>query len=276
MDAGMSRLNRMLQDELMRAPSTLTMKWTGVGFLLALPIFGQAPPDLSGVWRANLAKSTIPGPATADYLVMIAQKGTAMTVKTLIVRTPVNVRNEARYDASVAQTSNWIRGNPTKSHSSWAGSTLRIESSFTFGGAVQTYSDEWTLAGDGTLGFVHTQAPGPLTKVVFEKQPAEVAGEFEKPEKTAREAYQNVKVLNVPASSVLGIMNTYCLSLGVVCSHCHVNGQWEKDDQPAKATARKMIVMTRELNQQNFGTQVGVSCYTCHRGSVKPALIPVE
>lgn len=242
--------------------------------LWTLPVYGQA--DLSGVWKADLSKSVIPGPATADYLVLIAQQGSALTVKTMIVRTPANVRNEARYDWSIPQTSNWIRGNPTKSHASWMGTTLRIESSFTFGGALQTYQDEWTLGADGRLGLVHTQAPAPVTKVVFEKQPGETAAEFDKPEKTAREAYQNVKVLNVPASSVLNVMNTYCLSLGVACSHCHVNGEWEKDDQPPKATARKMIVMTRELNQQNFGTGVGVSCYTCHRGSARPALIPPE
>ena len=127
--------------------------------LLALPLFAQTPPDLTGVWRAKLT----------DYLVIITQKGSAITVKTLIVRTPANTRNEATYDPSVAQTSNWIRGNPTKSHAAWEGSTLKIASSYTFAGALQSYQDEWTLAPDGTLSLVHTQAPAPVTKVIFEK-----------------------------------------------------------------------------------------------------------
>jgi hypothetical protein len=252
------------------------MKPRAVLLLLALPFYAQSPPDLTGVWRANLAKSTIPGAAPTDFLVIITQKASAITVKTLIVRAPANTKNEATYDPSVAQTSNWIRGNPTKSHAAWQGSTLHIESSFTFAGSLNSYQDDWSLAPDGTLSSIHTQAPAPVTKVIFEKQPAEAAAEFDKPEKTAREAYQNVQALSVPASSLLSIMNTYCLSLGVACNHCHINGQWEKDDKPAKATARKMIVMTRALNQQNFSPRVGVSCYTCHRASPKPALIPPE
>ena len=244
--------------------------------LLALALCAQSPPDLTGVWRANLAKSTIPGQAPTDFLVIITQKDSAITVKRLFVRPPANAKNEATYDPSVAQTTNWILGNPTKSHAAWQGSTLRIESSYTFAGSLSSYQDDWTLAPDGSLSNIHTQAPNPVVRVVFERQPAEAAAEFDKPEKTAHEAYQNVQALNVPASSLLPIMNTYCRSLGVACNHSHVNGQWEKDDKPAKATARKMIAMTRALNQQNFSPRVGVSCYTCHRASPQPALVPPE
>jgi len=204
-----------INDFAWRAPCLLsgTMKSTRLAFLIlwALRMWARAPADLTGVWRANLAKSAVPAPAPTDYLVLVTQKGAAITVKTLVVRTPANTRNEATYDPSVPQTANWIRGNPTKSHASWAGSTLRVESSYTFGGALQTYEDEWTLGPGGTPLQTHTQAPAPESKMVFEKQPAGAAAEFDKPEKTAREAYRNVQTLNVPASSVLPIMNTYCL-----------------------------------------------------------------
>jgi hypothetical protein len=208
--------------------------------------------------------------------VLFVEKGSVITLRSLIVRTPANARVEAKFDTSVQQTTNWIRGNPTKSHASWDGATLRIASSYTFDGAIQSYQEEWTANADGTLTLVRNENPAPVTKVVFEKQPADAAAEFDKPEKTAREAYKNVQMLNVPASSVLPIMNTYCLSLGVSCAHCHVAPEWDKDDKPAKATARKMIVMTRALNQENFSPRVGASCYTCHRGNVKPALVPPE
>jgi hypothetical protein len=39
--------------------------------------------------------------------------------------------------------------------------------------------------------------------------------------------------------------------------------------------ARKMIVMTRSINEANFGGKVTVACNTCHRGSVKPSSIPL-
>ena len=244
-------------------------------FIAVFALVGSAlaQPEIGGVWRGDLTKSSGQGRAT-DYVVSIASKGTAITIKTLIVQTPANARSEATYDPSIAQTKNWIRGNPTRSRAAWDGNMLRIDSTFEFGGEAQNYREEYTLKPDGTLELVRTQGAAPIVKIVFAKAPGATA-EFDKPEKPAREAYQNVSALNVPASSLLGIMNTYCLSLGVVCAHCHVNGQWASDDNPVKATARKMIVMTRELNQQNFSPRVGVSCFTCHRGNAKPALVPV-
>jgi photosynthetic reaction center cytochrome c subunit len=247
------------------------MKKLSLGVFVLTSGFAQ---DISGVWRADLSKSTVMGKPD-DYVVSISKNGSALTIKTLIVQSPANTRNEAVYDRGAAETKNWIRGNPTKSHSKWDGDTLRIDSSFEFGGQTNSYHEDWTLKSDGTLELVRTQPPAPVTKVIFEKQPA-ASAEFDKPEKTAKEAYQNVTTLNVPASSVLPIMNTYCVSLGAVCSHCHVNGKWASDDNPVKATARKMIAMTRELNQQQFAPKVGVSCYTCHRGSTKPVLVPAQ
>jgi Photosynthetic reaction centre cytochrome C subunit len=232
---------------------------------LTLPLCAQTPPDITGVWHCS---------TPADTLVVITQQGSVYTIKTLTIRTPANTKTVARYDTA-ADTINWIRGNPTKGHTAWEGSTLRIQSSFNFGGAVQKYQDDWTLTADGKLETVHTQGQAPA-KVVFEKQPAEAAAGFDQPEKSAREAYKNVTVLRLPASSVLSMMNVYCYSLGVVCSHCHVNGQWDKDDKPAKATARKMIAMTSTLNKDNFGERTGASCYTCHRGNIQPALVPPE
>ena len=71
-------------------------------------------------------------------------------------------------------------------------------------------------------------------------------------------------------------------ALDVKCSHCHVQGNFASDDNRNKVAARKMLQMTRSLNELYFasappteGTSLGhVTCYTCHRGSAKPMNSP--
>lgn len=93
-------------------------------------------------------------------------------------------------------------------------------------------------------------------------------------EKTAEQAYRNIQILKgLPASQLPNVMAVMTGSLGVRCNHCH--GQpFEKDDKPAKQTARRMIQMVFDLNKGNFGGRDAVTCYTCHRGQLKPVAAP--
>lgn len=64
-------------------------------------------------------------------------------------------------------------------------------------------------------------------------------------------------------------------ALGVDCAHCHEPDRWEDDSKAAKATARRMIEMVPALNAKLRG--IGeVSCWTCHRGQVKPSRVAPE
>src|SRR5215212_6409588 len=100
-------------------------------------------------------------------------------------------------------------------------------------------------------------------------------------EQLAEQRYKNIQVLKgMPESHVIPAMQFMSASLGVNCAHCHLNtnGKWEfeKDDKPAKQTARRMIQMTFDLNKGNrdvFGG-ASVTCFTCHRGSTDPVNIP--
>lgn len=40
--------------------------------------------------------------------------------------------------------------------------------------------------------------------------------------------------------------------LGVDCAHCHVMGEFDKDDKPAKQTARKLFTMVCGIGQDYF------------------------
>ncbi len=93
-------------------------------------------------------------------------------------------------------------------------------------------------------------------------------------EKTAEQVYKNIQVLKgVPASQLDADMAFISGSLGVRCNYCHVN-PFEKDDKPAKQTARQMIRMVFDLNRGNFNGEAAVSCYTCHRGQPRPVSVP--
>jgi len=68
-------------------------------------------------------------------------------------------------------------------------------------------------------------------------------------------------------------------ALGVACGHCHARGNFASDENPRKAVARRMLEMTRAINQQFFAgyqpaedeSRLGkVTCFTCHQGEEKP------
>ena len=94
-------------------------------------------------------------------------------------------------------------------------------------------------------------------------------------EKKAEEQFKNIQVLKgVPAEQIFPTMQFITASLGVECDFCHVQGAFEKDDKKTKQTARKMMEMMFAINKDNFEGHREVTCYSCHRGSAKPAGMP--
>jgi hypothetical protein len=92
----------------------------------------------------------------------------------------------------------------------------------------------------------------------------------------------NLKVLpkDIARPALTAMMRGYTGALGVQCNHCHTEDMAARasDDNPKKDIARKMIQMTMDLNKQldAIGTPAApdapkVTCFTCHRGAVKPA-----
>jgi hypothetical protein len=87
---------------------------------------------------------------------------------------------------------------------------------------------------------------------------------------------QNLKVFpkDTPRQRLMGTMNGWTRALGVKCDHCHVQGDFAKDEKPTKEVARSMVKMMGNLRQNadTFfpeGRIQKVSCWTCHRGSAK-------
>lgn len=94
-------------------------------------------------------------------------------------------------------------------------------------------------------------------------------------QKTAGEFYKNVQVLkNIPSDQLIPAMRYITAALGVECEYCHVPKNFQADDKPHKATARKMMTMMFAIDQDNFNGRTRVTCYTCHRGEGEAAGMP--
>ena len=95
----------------------------------------------------------------------------------------------------------------------------------------------------------------------------------------------NVKVLTgftvQEFEQEMQLMTSY---LGVNCGYCHEGRRnFASEAKPQKMTARKMLEMTKGINQQFFPTftpgpedsKLGkVTCFTCHQGNAKPKTVP--
>ena len=82
---------------------------------------------------------------------------------------------------------------------------------------------------------------------------------------------KNLKILT--PETFREAMQTFTVSLGVMCDHCHVQDR-SSDENPKKDIARMMIGMTRDINAKFPDGKQHVRCYTCHRGDVAPKLEP--
>jgi hypothetical protein len=100
-------------------------------------------------------------------------------------------------------------------------------------------------------------------------------------QKPAAPPPKNLQVLpkDMTTQQLTGLMRRVAGALGVDCTHCHVSmTDRASDDKAPKLVARKMFKMTMAINDE-FLKDVGepapageqkVTCYTCHRGALKP------
>jgi hypothetical protein len=74
-------------------------------------------------------------------------------------------------------------------------------------------------------------------------------------------------------------MQTMTQALGVSCVFCHARGNFAAETNPRKGDARRMLEITKGINQQFFPSykpadgesKLGrVTCFTCHQGAERP------
>ena len=169
----------------------------------------------------------------------------------------------------------------------------------TLGGAVvaaallvqwgQPFATTSIQTGPPGIGMVVTEfesefaAPDPTLAAYYTEEPYPP----EPGEPLASEVYENVQVLgNVTEGNFLRLMNamTQWVSPDEGCAYCHAQadeGIYAPDNVYTKIVSRRMIQMTQVINEEwsghvNYNAEVGVNCYTCHRGQPVPSEIWFE
>jgi photosynthetic reaction center cytochrome c subunit len=96
----------------------------------------------------------------------------------------------------------------------------------------------------------------------------------------AEEVFKNVQVLKgTRVSEFMDTMGFFAAALGLNCTGCHVAESLQDldkfaEDVPRKRIARRMVTMVQNMNKANFGGRRALTCYTCHRGTQVPEVIP--
>ena len=125
------------------------------------------------------------------------------------------------------------------------------------------------------------------TAVVWMMAVALVSGQAPKPaapqpqnQLLSENVFKNVTVLRgIPVDEFMGTMGVFSAALGISCEDCHTGGsnnwgRYAEDVSPRKMMARQMTVMMGTINKQFFGGRQVVTCYSCHRGSLRPRVTP--
>jgi hypothetical protein len=96
----------------------------------------------------------------------------------------------------------------------------------------------------------------------------------------ADQVFKNIQLLKgVPVDEFLQTMGFFSASTGMNCLTCHTEASgnsWANyaDDTPLKQRARMMILMVTALNRTYFDGRSVVTCWSCHRGTRAPRVIP--
>lgn len=90
--------------------------------------------------------------------------------------------------------------------------------------------------------------------------------------------HKNLQVLSkdISKDDLKKTMDGFAEQLGVKCTFCHIVDQYEKDDRPHKADARRMIKLVMDMKARKadyFGPRTKeavIACGLCHRGKAEP------
>ena len=96
----------------------------------------------------------------------------------------------------------------------------------------------------------------------------------------SEEVFENVALLRgIPVDTFFESMGMFANAMGNDCTFCHdKQAYFDKSlfatQTPRMMRARQMIVMMNTINEQNFGGEARVSCFTCHAGNPSPKRVP--
>jgi len=96
----------------------------------------------------------------------------------------------------------------------------------------------------------------------------------------AEDVFKNIQVMKgIPVNQFMDTMGFFAAALGLNCTGCHVAESltdWDQfgKDIPRKNTSRRMIRMVETINKTQFGGRRAITCWSCHRGTQAPQVVP--
>lgn len=183
----------------------------------------------------------------------------------------------------------WNKANPTDIYGpailigAVGGAVVLAAAIVTWGQPYSTNSMQTGPRGTGMSvpEFVaQAQTPDPTIADYYTEEPYVPEGG----EPLAKDIYENVQVLGeLTEDNFNRVMNaiTQWVSPEEGCAYCHGDvdiAEYGADDLYTKVVSRRMIQMTQNINENWIGhvqsnAEVGVNCYTCHRGEHVPSEI---
>jgi Photosynthetic reaction centre cytochrome C subunit len=265
------------------------LKLAALSALSAVLLTAQ-PSELTGVWKADLAKSKLAGPPPKNYLVIIEHKTAVFDPHTKeeaqqFVET-TGIWGEHGEERSVLTV--FLNGKaailpymgvPTRLIAPSGGSVFTVNGEIA--GRPNTFQRSYELSSDGQTLTLHSLANNngkqAENTVVLLKQPDTAAEPLRAPEDTAEKRFKNLKtpLKSLPASEFIESMRYFAWSLGKNCEFCHVRFKMDLDDKKEKQTARKMIEMVASIDAEHFKNRPAVRCFTCHEGHEHPLTHPL-
>jgi hypothetical protein len=118
-----------------------------------------------------------------------------------------------------------------------------------------------------------------VVSVVLASGQAGTAGQGPRPQ-MSEQVFKNVQILKgIPVDEFMDTMGMFAAALSLNCVDCHTPesvGSWDHfaDETALKRTARRMMLMVDRINKDAFGGARVLTCYTCHRGDLRPKAVP--
>jgi|ERR1017187_42466 RimJ/RimL family protein N-acetyltransferase len=114
-------------------------------------------PDFTGIWRANLEKSILRGPAPREILHRIEHRDPHLDQEILLAQASGNEQRLIfSYNTTGDETTNSIGARTARTRAWWDGAELVIESWLETPDRQLHFKDHWSLSDDGeTLTMAH-------------------------------------------------------------------------------------------------------------------------
>lgn len=245
-----------------------------------VPFLAAQTPDMTGVWKADLAASQFPGGrGPSQYLDIISQSGGKVTEQTGSWFPFGTSRSELIYNTNGDGIVERYDGVPSRETGEMKDGKLTV--TVETDGRPETTTRTYDLSPDGqklTVSVESTRDGHTMqSKLVLAKQPDSAGDPLRQPPPAASATYKNLKtpLKDLNSEQFIDNMHYFAWALNKNCEFCHVQHDFASDDKEQKRTARVMISMVNGISQDTFHGKPEVSCFTCHEFHNRPLSRPL-